>query len=395
MRSLLIVLLIATAARAEAQARDSAGIRLVALRLPATLPRAPFTLREMPSLVLGDSSGDPMQEFSDVPAAVRLSDGTIVVVNRATNELRFFDRTGRFLRTAGRRGQGPGEFTNIAAFALLPGDSLMVQDWSTSRVAVFTARGTLARTFRLGPAPRRPRGALVGAFPDQTLLGAGSDYLTEAEPPPGVFTLTQTLFTFTPAGNPVRELGSMLERQFLFVALLSGRDVARYVLPFGPLGTIRVWRDTYLTGDGGSFEVREYARDGRLFRILRADHAGPGITEADKAAEKQRLLAFYGQRTTSPGFERFWAQVPWQERLPAFRRFEVDPEGRLWIETFESASAPERTWIVFDADRRLLGFVAVPKRLDVLQLTGDGVLGVYRDADDVEQVRYYPFIPRP
>ena len=266
---LLVVGAITVPMIAATQTRDSAGVRIVALRLPPRSSPAPVALADTPSLVLGESSGDPNQEFSDVAAAARLADGTTVVVNRATNELRFFDAHGKFLRVAGRRGKGPGEFTNITAFALLPDDSLMVQDWSTSRVAVFSSHGALARTFALGPPPQRPRAALVGAFTDQTLFGAGSDYLTNTNPPPGIFTLTQTLFTFSPAGTALRPLKTMLERQFVFVAMPGNEAAARYVRPFGAIGTIRVAGDNYLVGDGSRFEIFEYSLGGRLLRVLR------------------------------------------------------------------------------------------------------------------------------
>jgi hypothetical protein len=267
----------------------------------------------------------------------------------------------------------------------------MVQDWSTSRVAVFSSHGALARTFALGPPPQRPRATLVGAFTDQTLLGAGSDYLTNTNPPPGIFTLTQTLFTFSPAGTALRPLKTMLERQFVLVAMPGNEAAARYVRPFGAIGTIRVAGDNYLVGDGSTFEIFEYSQGGRLHRVLRVSLPRRRITEADKAAEKRRILAFYGTKTTNPAFERFWSAVPWRDRLPAFRRFEIDPDHRLWVEVFGAAGDSLPVWFLFDEERRFLGSVTLPKRFDIRQITRDGILGVRRDADDVEQVVYYSF----
>ena len=260
-------------------------------------------LRATPSLVLGASSADPMQEFADVPAAMVLSDSTLVIVNRATHELRFFSPSAEFIKTAGRRGEGPGEFTTIAAFAVLAAESLAVQDWRTSRVSVFTRGGVLARSFTLGPPPQRPRAALVGAFSDGTLLGAGSDWLTDVEPPAGLLTLTQTAFRFTALGAPLAPVGNILEREYLFVAGPSG--VSRYVMPYGFFGCIRVHGDSFLMGDGRIFEIREYRQSGALKRIIRADLEPKRIASADKAGEKERILAFYGRKTASSGFERF------------------------------------------------------------------------------------------
>jgi hypothetical protein len=385
-----VVLLLGAVHRAAGgQTRDSAGVRIVATPRSAMLQPASLVLSATPTIVLGAPAADVSQEFADVPAALVLRDSTIVVVNRATNEIRLFTWRGEFIKAAGRRGQGPGETTSIAAFAKLSAESLAVQDWSTSRVSVFTRSGQLGRSFTLGPPPQRPRSALVGQFNDGTLLGAGSDYLSEAEPPPGFFKLTQTAFRFAASGEPIAPLHTILEREYVFVAGPSG--LSRYVMPYGLLGCIRMYGDTFLTGDGSTFEIREYQQNGTLERILRADIQPRRITAADKSAEKARILAFYGQKTTSPGFERFWSAVPWRDNMPAFRRFEVSETGWLWVELYRGAEEAPR-WVLFDADRRARGFVTVPARFDIKHIRQDGVLGVQRTADDEERVVFYSFV---
>src|SRR5215213_5330837 len=48
-----------------------------------------------------------------------------------------FGPDGRFLRTMGRKGSGPGEFQAIRTIQVLPGDSLLVFDGGLNRVSVF------------------------------------------------------------------------------------------------------------------------------------------------------------------------------------------------------------------------------------------------------------------
>ena len=370
----VLTLLFAFSSPTAAQVRDSAGVQIATTPRSATLQPAALALRSTPAIVLGASSADTSQEFADVPAALVLSDSTVVVVNRATNELRFFTWGAKFIKAAGRRGSA---------------ESLAVQDWRTSRVSVFTRSGELGRSFTLGPPPQRPRAALVGQFSDGSFLGAGSDYLTDAEPPPGLFKLTQTAFRFAASGEPIAPLQTILEREFVFVAGPSG--LSRYVMPYGLLGCIRIHGDTFLTGDGSSFEIREYRQNGTLARIVRADALGRRITAADKAAEKERILTSYGQKTTSPGFERFWSAVPWRENMPAFRRFEIADDGWLWVELYRGVDESPR-WLLFDRDRRPRGFITVPRRFDVRHIRHDGVLGIERTAADEERVVFFPFI---
>ncbi len=363
--------------------RDSAGVRIVEVQT-STAP-APFTIARRPSYVIGES-GTPEEEFTYILDALRLDNGIIAVVNRGTHGIRFFDAKGRYLRTSGRRGRGPGEYTNIAAIALLPGDSLLVQDWSTSRVSVLDARGDYIRSFRLGPAPRRPRAALVGQFTDGTLLGAGSDYMTDREPPPGPFTLTQTLFTFSSTGEPIGELNQMLERQYLFVAGPGGNS--RYILPFGLMGTVRISGDHYLIGDGRTFQIEEWDRSGKLVQVLRASVPRHRITDADRELEKTRIMAFYEMETAPKDFLK---SAPRARFLPAFGRFELDASGRLWVEDAPRADTEGSQWYIFDTDWMFLGVISLPARFALRHIYDDGVLGIARDADGVESVAFYPF----
>jgi hypothetical protein len=56
---------------------------------------------------------------------VQRSDGIFVLVDRADqDEVKFYAADGRYLRSFGRRGNGPGEFSTINLIALLPGDSV-------------------------------------------------------------------------------------------------------------------------------------------------------------------------------------------------------------------------------------------------------------------------------
>ena len=58
--------------------------------------------------------------------ATRLVDGRIAVASQAASEVKFFAPDGTHIYTAGREGQGPGEYTGIMNFHKLPGDTLLV-----------------------------------------------------------------------------------------------------------------------------------------------------------------------------------------------------------------------------------------------------------------------------
>jgi hypothetical protein len=122
MRSLVVAaLLLQSSAYASAQAR--------------------WTLAAKPLLEIGVVEGDPEQELFDARSSVRLTDGRIVVLNAGSNELRFYDKSGKFLSKTGRKGKGPGEFGWAARVYYTHPDSLLVFDQSTSQESHFDATG--------------------------------------------------------------------------------------------------------------------------------------------------------------------------------------------------------------------------------------------------------------
>lgn len=72
--------------------------------------------------------------------------------------------------------------------------------------------------------------------------------------------------------------------------------------------------------------------------------------------------------------------------LPADTDLRPDPAGRVWLQRFQPPWEETGRWGVIDAGGSFLGHVQMPARFTVHQL-GDGwVLGVKRDALEVERV---------
>lgn len=129
---------------------DSAGITIVHSQ-PANSD-ATCTISAEPAVVIGDDESDENQWFARVGDAARMSDGSIVAVDRGTNQIRVYDPDGRHLRTMGRQGEGPGEFENgpfqmwIAA-----GDTIWAGDYFPWRYNLFSADGEFVRGMNLDP----------------------------------------------------------------------------------------------------------------------------------------------------------------------------------------------------------------------------------------------------
>ena len=141
---------------------DSAGVRIVTsdpLNSDATC-----TLSDEPTFLVGDNEDDESQWFSYVSGLGGLSDGSVVVAERGSGQLRIYDRTGEHLRSMGRVGEGPGEFRQLWFLRVLPGDTIWVGDFRPMRYFVYSSDGEWIRTIDLDPvypSPTRDGGVLA------------------------------------------------------------------------------------------------------------------------------------------------------------------------------------------------------------------------------------------
>lgn len=105
-----------------------------------------FALDTTPVLTLGVSDGDPRLMFNVVQSARRQPDGTLLVADGGSREVRWYGADGEPLRAVGRRGEGPGEFGGPLSLLPWPGDTVAVLDHGQRRLTLLGASGEVVRT---------------------------------------------------------------------------------------------------------------------------------------------------------------------------------------------------------------------------------------------------------
>lgn len=113
--------------------------------------RRVFVVDSVPTVDIGDETDGPHAIFSGPVFPALLSDGSIVVANGGSQELRFFNASGEWIRSVGRSGSGPGEFNSLGWLQVGAADSLRTYDWGHLRVQVFSQDGQFQRAYMLGP----------------------------------------------------------------------------------------------------------------------------------------------------------------------------------------------------------------------------------------------------
>jgi hypothetical protein len=380
------------AAAAGPTVRDSAGIRIVQNEHPVWKTGQGWRVDAEPLLDVGGEEGDANQQFARVADAVRLSDGTLLVADGQVNELRAFDAQGRYLRTLGRAGGGPGEFRGLEKLYLLPGDTVAAFDYQGGRLSFFAPSGAVARGVNLGPLdgklPPRP----LGVFRDGSLL-VGPMYNPVFNNSPKPSRDTVPLARYSAAGAQSASLGRVAGEETVTLVNTSGQGFAmRDRVPFGLATSFAVHGARLLVADNARYELVERRPDGEVVRLIRLAGEPEAVTEADRAAYlEQRRSAMSQSDRFREAAERMLKSMPFPPRKGHFAGLRMDALGNAWVER-HPAPGGDTPWDVFDAEGRLLGTVTTPAGLRVTQIGTDFVAGVWADELDVAHVRVHRIV---
>ncbi|MDE2796532.1 MAG: 6-bladed beta-propeller [Gemmatimonadota bacterium] len=349
------------------ETRDSAGIP-IAVNTGFPSPGDSWLVDPEPFLSIGGVSADPPAVFTVVTQAARLGDGRIVILESETSELRFFDGGGRHLRTAGGRGEGPGEFEYAADFVRLQGDTLLVD--AGDRHILFSPSGDYVRekTIDVMGLHARDR-AFCGP---RSLLADGSLLLCEL-------------------GQPDDGGHGGHRRAARIVRAANGGAEQRLGLFAGPDGGVLFSLGT-LTASGGSpmsvaivnnpeYSVELWSPDGELHRIIRRQDGRRPPTDREIEAALEMAMRLFGPAPPTP-------ETP--DLVPAAFGLTVGVRGDVWIRRAPLPGMRDATvFDVFDHEGRFRGEVRFDAYFWLYEVGDDYLLGARLDELDVPHIQLH------
>lgn len=373
--------------------RDSAGIQIVENVAPFWTRAAPRHLEATPAITLGVGSTDSHQQFGWITGAVRLGSGEIVIGDESSCTLSLFDAQGAFIRTIGRKGEGPGDLQSISTVFRLPGDVILVWDEIAHRLTWFTRDAKVPRTLNVDRPPQVSL-AVFGPLGDNEVLASRG--MPRINPPPGMRSDSLLTDRVDSAGH-IHDLLWLLRGeswQFNYQQSMFFDD-----RPFTVKSSVATENGGFWYTDGLGYELREFGADGKLRRIVRERRSSAPVTASEIAAFKEAQVEVARTERLSneshramhvAGVEAAMAWVSFPKQKPAFAALKRDPAGNLWAREYGDSTQAQH-WDLFDRTGRLLGTVDTPAGLEVLEIGTDYLLGKIRDQDDVEGVRMYRF----
>lgn len=358
--------------------RDSAGVRIIEALRPLWGDAGGWSIDPDPIVDLTLSGNGTPHEFFRVRDVKQRSDGSVVVADRGSQEVRLYSSSGGFLGSAGGAGDGPGEFRNLWKLEPTAEDILALDQ--RGRITVFAADLEPTRTIDVAA-----RVFDLHDLRDGTVLVEVRS-LTEIEPGPQIIRGSSALLRYDLSGARIDSLGEIAGYEEVR-RVIDDRPILGPPL-FGREGHLAANGDVILVGSADLMEVRELSVTGDVVRILRIPDYPLGVTDEEVSAEREAQfdVELPPGATFPPPIRRFIEELPAPAARPAYADILVDPSGAIWLELYRGRSEQDQpqAWLVLDSDGTWLGTVDAPNDFAVMDVTTHAVLGVWTDELGVE-----------
>ncbi len=351
--------------------------------------------------------------FGSVSAFAMNRDNTIAVFDISGPTLRLYDASGRYVRTIGRNGAGPGEYGSANGLAFLDDGRLALWDAPTSRITLFRETGEVDREWQPPVTGWRFSNSVSSTARQPLVIRAG---ITDASnrDSNGFPRMRTAYFFYDSTGHIVDTL--MPPPPSREPATLEARGegrIARLGVPFSPGHAHTILANgTLAMGEGDRYRI-EIIGGASPLRIERDAVAEP---VADAERDEQRALVERQLSEIDPKWSWSGPQIP--SAKPLFIALTGDADARLWVrvsapgELIPEAERDEprpstpdapapivRAWRepvrydVYGTDGTMLGRIALPPRATWLGARGDLVWGVVRDELDVPSLVQWRITP--
>jgi hypothetical protein len=315
-----------------------------------------LTLKE--DFVSGGSKAQGESAFSMTWSIAVDNDGTIYVGDLMQACVKVYDKAGAYLRTIGRRGQGPGEMAPVRSVSVSPNNQeLIVGDGH--KLVVFDLQG------------RFKRNLVLHSFADKAFLDR--------------------------KGNVFAWISDMFERRNIL--RLFGPDLTKVlsdivVIPeppdFNMYSPRAYWildpQDRLIFGYPKTYEISFYDERLKIVKKIVRAYEPAKVTEEDKKIYMKRSLP---PGTSGP------PKHPCPSVHAAFQSFFLDDHGRLFVQTWERTSdGRQDIHDVYDPQGRFFGRIALNVHPDFFNpspriLKNDKLYAVEVDEEGNEIVKRY------
>jgi len=301
------------------------------LTIPTSGPRDLYLISEIRNTTLDD-------------------EGRIYVLDGKSSDIKVFDAAGKYIRTIGRKGQGPGELHLPSQLSINRTSNELCVVQSSRRISFFSLDGPFLRNLTTS-----------------TIWG-----LMGKVDSAGNIVLTEGLVTPPDPSYALKKFDAKMD----FIAELA-RTPANKPTAFDAFFPAARWtiddQDNVIYGYPKTYELLVFSAQNKLVRKIQKEHDPIKVTDAEVAEEKKDL-----PEGITPAFSKFH---------PAFRNILADDEGRIYVQTWRKDPNGQCVFYdLFDKEGRYLAVLTLKERAMIRK---GKLYSVEEDEDGYQTIKRY------
>lgn len=327
-------------------------------------PKEPMYGEEVLSLEeelsIGEKEGSEEYMFSQIIDLGVDDEERMYVLDFQEAQIKVFDRKGDYLRTIGKRGQGPGEIQRPMNLVITSKGQILVNDRGARFLHFFKLSGEYIRSISQARLPSFSRPKV------DTQSNIVARYIIF--PPGNVWTFILKKFD-----SELNELYTIFSYDYEL-----SPQTQRYFIEDCFWGVTK--DDNIIWGYSDKYEFKILDKTGRLIRKIIKDYAPVEITKEEK---QNYIRDIYGEAGVPPDIK-----VSWDKYHNAFRFLNVDDEGRIYVQTYEKTSTESGYYYdVFNSEGKYIA--KMPLKGQPLVLKKSKVYTIEEDEKGYQVVKRY------
>jgi hypothetical protein len=306
-------------------------------------------------LALGGPRAEGDYAFGNIRSLAVDEEGSLYVLDEKNNRAQVFDASGKYLRTIGRKGQGPGDLDYPLCLSVnRTSDELLVLQ-GFRRLSFFRTGGSFVRQ-----------------------LNISDSYRAQIDSRGQIYLLQQARSRTGAWSFDVRKL-SMLGTDLGVVASVPGQGYTGKIDPFFPYSYFQVDRsDNLVYGDSRSYEILFFEPSGKLFRRLTRAYSPIPVNEEERTRELDKTPREVRSNLVFPKYH------------PAFAGFFLSDTGHLFVRTEEGAEGGHVVYDIFDAEGRYVS--RIPLKPSGNMILNGKYYATEEDEDGYQYIKRYNVI---
>lgn len=255
--------------------------------------------------------------------------GNVYVTDMSDQAIKVFDKNGKYIRTIGKKGQGPGEFQNAGDMDFLPDGKLIVMDWENNRTSIFSPDGKFIKSCKWN-------GFMFDLYmcTDSSFTSNENIYGNERKMYIKTFDFDANVLLSFGEFTPYKSHTLQVEGTMYAISL----PFPTHSIFAADRSNLRLYHCL-----PGEYSIEVFDKTGKLFRKIDRPYEPVRVTQEDVEDYRSGF-----ENDDNPVFAKMIKEVEFPEFKPSISNMIVDDKKNLWVGTYEKKTVNDKELFAYD-----------------------------------------------